>query len=930
MAAATSMTAAEVRQSFLDFFRDKHHTIVPSSSLLPEAPNLLFTNAGMNQFVPIFLGNAPCPYDPARAADTQKCIRAGGKHNDLEDVGYDTYHQTFFEMLGNWSFGDYFKAEAIEWAWELVVGRWGFPPERLYATVYQPGEGDPAETDDEAYALWSAVFEKAGLDPAVHIVYGGKKDNFWMMGDTGPCGPCSELHVNLLPPAELDPKANRALVNADDPRLIEIWNLVFIQFNSDGQGNYPPLPARHVDTGMGFERVASIIQGTRGFTDFSTLGAISNYNTDLFRPLFDALEAKTGLTYAGTLPPAGGTPSETEKTDIAFRVIADHMRCLAFAIADGIVPGNTGRGYVLRRILRRAVRYVHGLGVHRPFLCELVEVLATQMGDAFPELREKRALIEATIEGEEKSFHQTLDRGMALFEEVIKGMSGARVFPGDEAFKLYDTYGFPLDLTQLLARERGLEVDVATFERLMAEQRQRAQDSQKKTAIVVDTAELDAGATEFVGFDGTEAEAHVRAVRDGVLIVDRTPFYAEMGGQIGDRGEATIAGRTLQIVDTQKSPEGTFLHRLENAAGDVAVESGAVALLSVSRSWRARIEAHHSGTHLLHWALRQVLGPQVTQKGSYVGPDRLRFDFSHHQAMTAEEMAEVERLVNEHIVANEQVRWNERPYAEVQRDPGIIQFFGDKYGETVRVVTIGDGYSRELCGGTHVRATGEVGYFKLLSEGAIAAGIRRVEAASGAGLVDFVRAELDVQHERYQTLQHKQAELPMLHPMGDLDNDSADLIWRDFDRRNAQLTELDAKVRELEKRQAKEMAAAMRSQAAEEAAQLLPEVRNIGGVPLLTKAYPNRSPQFVQALAEALKAQFQGVGVFAVSDAKKAVLVAIVGKEFQSRLKAGDIIKQIAPLVGGKGGGKPDQAQGGGGNPAGVPEALAQVESLLE
>jgi len=918
MADTSPMTAAEIRQSFLDFFREKQHTIVPSSSLLPDAPNLQFTNAGMNQFVPIFLGNAPCPYDPARAADTQKCIRAGGKHNDLEDVGYDTYHQTFFEMLGNWSFGDYFKQEAIAWAWELVVERWGFPPERLYATVYRPGEGDPAETDDEAYAFWSEIFTKAGLDPAVHIVYGGKKDNFWSMGDTGPCGPCSELHVNLLPPDQLDPKANRDLVNADDPRLIEIWNLVFIQFNSDGEGNYPPLPAKHVDTGMGFERVTSIIQGTKGFTDFSQVGRISNYNTDLFAPLFEALEAKTGKTYTGTLPPASGTPSEQEKTDIAFRVIADHVRCLAFAIGDGIMPSNVGRGYTLRRILRRGVKYVHGLGYHQPFLCELVDVLAREMGGMFPELKEKKQLIQDTIRGEEESFHRTLDRGMQLFEEVLKNLeidseirsapvpgavpgvspgtgntpvgskyikrrlphferpwatysvtfstkgrkplseharelvlrailhfdkeryelfaacvmpdhshlllqpmpknrdeqdapefwslgeithsiksytakqineaageegsvwekecfdrvirsekdleevflyicrnpwrdgvvdndrdypwlwtpdraprqdagespqdAGAPVptaggtpeaaagddgpphqkktFPGDEAFKLYDTYGFPLDLTQLLARERGLDVDVATFEKLMEEQQQRGKESQKKTVITVDTGALGAEASEFVGYDQLESEATVSAVQDGVLIVDKTPFYAEMGGQVGDRGSVEINGRQFQIVDTQKSPEGAFLHQLEDAAKQEVVEAGAGADLSVSRPRRARIEAHHSVTHIMHWALRQVLGEQVTQKGSYVGPDRLRFDFSHNKAMTPEEIAEVERLVNEHIAARESVRWEERAYADVQKDPNIIQFFGDKYGDVVRVVTIGDGYSSELCGGT--------------------------------------------------------------------------------------------------------------------------------------------------------------------------------------------------------------------------------------
>ncbi|HXP35286.1 MAG TPA: alanine--tRNA ligase, partial [Chthoniobacterales bacterium] len=461
------MTSAQIRQSFLDFFRAKNHTIVPSSPLLPDAPNLLFTNAGMNQFVPIFLGQQKPSWKPPRVADTQKCIRAGGKHNDLEDVGLDTYHHTFFEMLGNWSFGDYFKKEAIEWAWELVVNRWKFPAQRLYATIYKPGPGEPSEFDQEAYDHWARLFQDADLDPKIHVVSSGKADNFWMMGDTGPCGPCSELHVDLTP----DGDTRGSLVNKEDPRCIEIWNLVFIQFNANPDGAFAPLPQQHVDTGMGFERVTAIIQGTKNLTDFS--GTISDYETDIFRPIFDELEKLSGKKYASTLPKHGSAvENEQEKIDIAFRVIADHIRTLSFAIADGIIPSNEGRGYVLRRVLRRAVRYGRSLGFHEPFFFKLVDVVAKTMGDVFPEVRAKQKTIQETIRREEESFNKTLDKGIELFESEVG--AGVSKISGAFAFRLYDEQGFPLDLTELMARERGLTVDVRGFEKLMEEQRERA------------------------------------------------------------------------------------------------------------------------------------------------------------------------------------------------------------------------------------------------------------------------------------------------------------------------------------------------------------------------------------------------------------------------------------------------------------------------
>src|SRR5215471_4582774 len=601
------MTSTEIRQSFLDFFREKEHAIVPSSSLLPDAPNLLFTNAGMNQFVPIFLGQQKPSWKPPRVVDTQKCIRAGGKHNDLEDVGLDTYHHTFFEMLGNWSFGDYFKKEAIEWAWELLVDRWKFPAQRLYATVYKPGPGEPSEFDQEAYDHWANLFREADLDPKVHVLNSGKADNFWMMGDTGPCGPCSEVHIDLTP----DGDTRAELVNKGDPRCIEIWNLVFIQFNANPDGSFTPLPQRHVDTGMGFERAVAIIQGTRNLTDFSE--ATSNYETDVFRPIFDELERLSGKKYASTLPTAGRLceapaadsaalqhQDEQEKIDVAFRVIADHIRALSFAIADGIIPSNEGRGYVLRRILRRAVRYGRTLGFHEPFFFKLVDVVARTIGDVFPEIRTQQSKIKATIQREEEAFNATLDKGIEQFyaslvqtlaeqlmfyvssqpiryDVVYKDISYGRIgpesnpyhkihadgdfvtfftkfnvpipqFPGSAAFKLYDTYGFPLDLTELMARERGLTVDVAGFETLMEEQRDRARKAQKKEEISVEDGELGVEPTKFLGYDFLETESVVETVLPGKqpdevnIILDRTPFYAEMGGQVGDRGLLHVPG----------------------------------------------------------------------------------------------------------------------------------------------------------------------------------------------------------------------------------------------------------------------------------------------------------------------------------------------------------------------------------------------------
>jgi alanyl-tRNA synthetase len=1071
------MTSAQIRQSFLDFFKSKQHTIVPSSSLMPDSPNLLFTNAGMNQFVPIFLGQVKCPYSPGRAADTQKCIRAGGKHNDLDDVGLDTYHHTFFEMLGNWSFGDYFKKDAIDWAWELVINVWKFPPQRLYATVYNPDQtkNDPSEFDQEAWNFWAEKFRAVGLDPAVHIVNGNKKDNFWMMGDTGPCGPCSELHVDLTPEGD----TRGSLVNKGDARCIEIWNLVFIQFNANPDGTFSPLPAQHVDTGMGFERVTSIIQGTRGFTDFKN-AKISNYETDIFRPIFDELEKMSGKTYRSTLPgsapaaspvqnlspgvplktvgeapetiievgaretspasaqkatvgaenPAfsqenrapelvwvnpeslgvnpeslgvnpeslgvnpesvgvnpeslrvnpepvgvhpkasGGTPQtagEALATDIAFRVIADHIRTLSFAIADGIQPGNTDRNYVLRRILRRAVRYGRTLGFHEPFFYKLVDVLAQTMGDVFPEIRTKQQHVKDVLKLEEESFNKTLDRGIRLFDFEMfpnaigalasaqgwsfgrgtkvyvgqlpereddtelgeltfskggypislsaadaraggwkKFVQGTPAISGQDAFKLYDTYGFPLDLTELMARERGLTVDTAGFEKLMEEQRARARAAQKKEVISLSQIETTTP-TKFVGFEHLSTKAKVLevvGVKDKTAVVlDTSSAYAEMGGQVGDTGELSHGGQLWRVVNTQKSGN-TWLHFI---ADKDAPAVGSDVEFTVDRARRDAIQRHHTVTHLLHWALHEVVSKEASQKGSFVGPDKLTFDFNA-QPLTPQQVADIEKLVNERVLENAGVSWTEVPYADVKSRKDVMQFFGDKYGDTVRVVQVGgragelNGYSMELCGGTHTRATGEIGLFRIVGENAIAAGVRRIEAVAGLSAYDVANQQLQ-------------------------------LIKSIAGKINSPVHELEKKVEALlaqQKDLEKQLKAASQREAAGKAKDLVAKARTINGTPALIENVGTADGDTVQTIVDALKANFKGVIVLGAANNGAVTLIASVSPEFTAKVQAGRVIQTIAPLVGGKGGGKPDNARGGGKDASKLDEALAKAATLLQ
>jgi alanyl-tRNA synthetase len=1007
------MTSAQIRQSFLDFFKSKQHTIVPSSSLMPDSPNLLFTNAGMNQFVPIFLGQVECPYTSGRAADTQKCIRAGGKHNDLDDVGLDTYHHTFFEMLGNWSFGDYFKKEAIDWAWELVVGIWKFPPSRLYATVYNPdkSKNDPSEFDQDAWNFWAEKFRAVGLDPAVHIIPGNRKDNFWMMGETGPCGPCSELHVDLTPAGD----TKGSLVNQGDACCIEIWNLVFIQFNANPDGTFSPLPAKHVDTGMGFERVTSIIQGTKGLTDFVN-AKISNYETDIFRPIFDALEKLSGKKYASTLPPSDlSTINSQQSTDVAFRVIADHIRTLSFAIADGIQPGNNDRNYVLRRILRRAVRYGRTLGFHEPFFHKLVDVLADTMGDVFPEIRARKKQVQESIRTEEEAFNKTLDRGIELFNVETTGILEALNFVGSpkfseifqkaladvaakgaglrsltslnvgeimrgeldkiqmnqtairalmnvntssimarfqeqmnellsdekkrqvvqqllrptgefmaeqfkklassEAFRLYDTYGFPLDLTELMARERGLTVDKEGFEKLMEEQRARARAAQKKEVISLSQIETTTP-TKFVGYENLAVQAKVLEVvslKDKTaVILDASACYAEMGGQVGDTGEivaANVNSRTsalsqarLQITNTQKSGN-TWLHFVE---GENLPATGDEIMLNVDKPRRDAIQRHHTVTHLLHWALHEVVSKEASQRGSFVGPDKLTFDFNS-APLTPAQVADIEKLVNERILENAGVSWTEVAHADVKNRKDVMQFFGDKYGDTVRVVQIGghagklDGYSMELCGGTHTRATGEIGLFRIVGENAIAAGVRRIEAI--AGLEAYRKA-----------------------------TDELALIKSLAGKVNSPLHELEKKIESLlahQKELEKSLKAAQQREASNVASNLKAHIATINGIPAIIHNVGGVDGDFLQAVVDAIKSQFKGVIVLGGAANGAVALVANVSSDFTAKVQAGKIIQTIAPIVGGKGGGKPDNARGGGKNASKLDEALAKAKMML-
>ena len=889
------MKGAEIRQSYLDFFRKKEHLIVESASVVPQDdPTLYFTNAGMNQFKPYFLGHA-AP-QARRIADTQKCIRVQGKHNDLEEVGHDTYHHTLFEMLGNWSFGDYYKKEAITWAWELFTKVWGLPKDRLYATVFGGDERLPA--DEEAAELWR---NGTDIDPS-HIRYCGKNDNFWMMGETGPCGPCSEIHIDLTPD-----KSGGDLVNAGSPLVMELWNLVFIQYNSEADGSLRELPAKHVDTGMGFERACAVLECTKGATDFSQ--PISNYDTEVFRPIIAAVEKLSGHRYS---------PGHSADTaSISIRVIADHIRMISFAIADGALPSNEGRGYVVRRLLRRAARYGRKIGLLKPFLHSLVAVLEESMGHAFPEIPRERAKIEKIILAEEESFNHTLDRGLHLFEEVANQIKGD-TFPPESAFKLYDTFGFPVDLTAVLAKERGLGLDKTAFEQLMEQQKEKARAAQAKHHVEAATEELNLPTTPFLGFDTLESEAQIAAVLPGgapgryQLVLSQTPFYAEMGGQVGDQGRLLVTQGAALVVEHTSKKEGVVLHQVSLPEAATPPAPGEQLRAVVDGDRRHEVERHHTATHLLHWALREVLGTAVRQQGSLVAPDRLRFDFTHHEQVKDAELRTIERLINERVMENAPVGWFEIPYTE--KPASVVAFFGDKYGEKVRVVKIGgegsgsleapefDGYSMELCGGCHTRHTGDLGPFRFISEGAIAAGVRRVEASCGlAGWGQF----------------------------------SSDLLIAEklAKKLGVPIAGLEAKYEALlesHKQINRQLEQSRRLEAQLEVNKLLARVEKVGDVPFLAAHLGERSGEYLRWVADGLKQKFPGVAVLGSVDGPKvALLVSVAPECVKAGLHAGKIIKQLAQKVGGGGGGRPDLAEAGGKDPGALAATLESAHKLI-
>ena len=880
------MKSSDIRQSFLDFFEQKAHTIVRSAPVIPaEDPTLLFTNAGMNQFKDVFLDKGSRPYN--RAVDTQKCIRASGKHNDLEDVGRDTYHHTFFEMLGNWSFGDYYKKEAIAWAWELFTEVWKLPKERLYATVYTD--------DDESLEIWK---RETDIDPG-HIMKFGEKDNFWEMGETGPCGPCSEIHIDLT-----DDLSGKSLVNADDHRVIELWNLVFIQYNRKADKSLDPLPKKHVDTGMGFERVTAVLQGKS-----------SNYDTDIFLPLFDSITGITGKEYNATLD---------GDQDIAMRVIADHARTLTFAITDGAVPGNEGRGYVLRRILRRAVRYARKLDCHEPMLYRLVGIIADTMGGVFPELKKQQETVEKIIRSEEESFLATLDRGIEIFGEITTtlGASKQKRISGEDAFRLYDTYGFPLDLTRLMAAEEGLTIDEDGFEACMQKQKERARrDRKQKQQIAGDEGEWHwfgkKDRTVFLGYETLDTEAQVVGVKVAggqlQLVLDRTPFYAESGGQTGDRGRIEWEKYAVEIIDTQKDGEvvvhvaGKVYDRATGAEIDpesIAFEGAFLARAQVDRESREATERNHTATHLLHAALRKVLGEHVQQKGSLVGPERLRFDFSHFEKVSQRELEAVEAEVNERIrEAAELVRHADVPFEEAL-EKGALAFFGDKYADRVRIVEV-PGVSMELCGGTHVSNVGKIGLFKIINESSIASGIRRIEAISGKAAEELLWSE-------YQELQQVRQ---LLKTGGE--------------------ESVAGRVRELlEERKAldKEVQDMRLSLLLDQALNRLEQADTVNGCRIFVMKPEDSGADTLRSLGQFLREKIgRGVGLLAGEEDGKVTLVGFAGDEAikECGLNAGELVKKAAAKVQGGGGGKPGLATAGGRNPAGIPDAIKVFEDAV-
>ncbi len=934
------MASKEIRQQFLDFFKSKEHKIVASSPVVPfDDPTLLFTNAGMNQFKDVFLGKGTRDYK--RAVDTQKCIRVSGKHNDLEEVGHDTYHHTFFEMLGNWSFGDYYKSEAIEWAWELLTKVWKLPKERLWATVYR--------TDDEAFNYWKT---KTDINPK-HILRFDEKDNFWEMGDTGPCGPCSEIHINVG--NDFD---NPKYVNAGVAECIEIWNLVFIQYNRDEKGILHELPAKHVDTGMGFERVCAVLQKKN-----------SNYDSDVFTPLINEVANMSGLQYE----------KATEEQRVAMRVAADHIRTLTFAIADGAVPGNDGRGYVLRRILRRAARYGRKLNLNKPFLFELVDVLVKTMSDVFPEIKEKKDYVKKVIKGEEENFNATLDRGIQKFNEIVlelvrwnshtvneKGLLESRydlvvlndnetiqviersekqqaefqrklgeggwpdsewdginkfnikindwkpeyttkffnrplIIKGEDVFKLYDTFGFPVDLTNIMAKEKGFVIDEAGFNELMNAQKQRARESTRDKFASVSVAfdiqisiETIQKKTEFTGYDELKSTSKIIGYKkeksNDLVILDKTPFYVEAGGQIDDLGNLITKNIKLPVVDVTKIDDKT-IHVIENET-NILISAGADAIAEVDEQRRWDIMRNHTATHFMHSALRKILGTHVHQAGSYVGPDRLRFDFTHFAKLSPSELKDIEALVNEELRKNMRLEHHRNIPFEVAKKMGALMFFGDKYGDKVNVVQFGD-FSLEFCGGTHVQNSSQIGLFKVISESSIASGVRRIEAVTGLGIEKYIESQIE-------KLKHS-------------------------DERIAELLEAKKKLE-------KEISELMLKEKLGQVDSILSNPNSVNGINVYKSIVTVANAEELKSMGDELRSKIKsGVGVlFSVVD-EKVSIVCVISDDLikEKKLSAGKIVGEIAKLVGGGGGGKNHLATAGGKDVANVQAALSKVEEVV-
>jgi alanyl-tRNA synthetase len=874
------MTSHEIRQAFLDFFKSKQHKIVPSAPLvLKNDPTLMFTNSGMVQFKDFFLGNGTPP--ASRIADTQKCLRVSGKHNDLEDVGFDGTHHTMFEMLGNWSFGDYFKEEAIAWSWELLTEVLGLQPDRLYATVFGGDDKEGLDADEEARNIWRKYL------PDNHILDGSKKDNFWEMGAQGPCGPCSEIHYDFRPDAERAKTLGEYLVNQDDPSVVEIWNNVFMQFERKADGSLVPLPAKHVDTGMGFERLCMVLQGKR-----------YTYDTDVFTPFIRFIEQVSGKKYSGSY-------ERNAKTDVAMRVVADHIRAVAFTIADGQLPASGGAGYVIRRILRRAVRYYYSfLDIKEPFLNALVPLLADEFAHVFPELKAQQDFVQKVILEEERSFLRTLENGLKRLD-TVEAKDG--VISGESAFDLFDTFGFPIDLTELIAREKGLTVDIEGFEKALQIQKNRSKaDAEKQVGdwIVLD----EKGTVAFVGYDTLQvADAKVlkyRAVKDkkGLqyqIVLNQTPFYAESGGQVGDTGYLDFDGEHIEVLDTKKEND-LIIHIVNKVPMHIGAEQ---VRAQVDATKRLATSQNHSATHLMHAALHRILGQHAVQKGQNVDNERLRFDFSHFQAVTKEELAQIEQLVNQKIRENiplEEVR--DMPI-EAARQSGAMMLFGEKYGEQVRVITFDKNFSRELCGGTHVQATGEIGLFKIVTESAVAAGVRRIEAITADAAEQFLTEEL--------------AELNAIRELFKNPKEPAKRV---------------ADLQEENRRLQKQIEAMLLDQAANLQQELRQEFVQQNGFQLLIKRLPLTDANVVKTLAYNLEKEIgNAVIIFGtVSNEKPQLTIRISDELVQSKgLNAGTLIRELAKEIKGGGGGQAFFATAGGSDANALDAALAKAKDLL-